>query len=296
MHELCLRIQDALTDPDDPSGALCALFDALSREESERFTKRDVVDALRTFLPHEGGVRPSDVAARMLGAITLSQTHPEAEGWWGEDVSTSERPAVRVVIGVLSNAFEGGHMFVARRAGPRAYAGCWEHPGGKVEPGELDEEALRREWREELGADITVGPRIYTGWASPTEIKPFEAVAYRVTLRWPAPVVWNLSAHDRLWWASPGSLLTLPDDARTPLLATITRAARELRVRVTCLNFRATLAEDAASPECGASWTEYGVDHDAWTKREFATECRRCGSPCAQRGGTASMDVVPVDL
>ena len=37
-------------------------------------------------------------------------------------------------------------------------AGKWDFPGGKIESGETAEACIRREIREELGMEITVGP------------------------------------------------------------------------------------------------------------------------------------------
>jgi 8-oxo-dGTP diphosphatase len=58
----------------------------------------------------------------------------------------------------------GGRLLAAQRAAPPELAGGWEFPGGKVEPGETDEEALTRECREELGVEVTVGRRVGDDW------------------------------------------------------------------------------------------------------------------------------------
>jgi len=50
-----------------------------------------------------------------------------------------------------------GRLLVARRAAGRSQGGLWEFPGGKLEPGEAPEDCLRRELREELGIESTVG-------------------------------------------------------------------------------------------------------------------------------------------
>ena len=64
-----------------------------------------------------------------------------------------ERPPVDVAVGVLIDP-DGRFLLTSRPEG-KVYAGHWEFPGGKVEPGESVEAALRRELHEELG--ITIG-------------------------------------------------------------------------------------------------------------------------------------------
>lgn len=51
-------------------------------------------------------------------------------------------------------------VLAARRTTPEALAGGWEFPGGKVDPGESEEQAAVREIREELGCGAVVTGRL----------------------------------------------------------------------------------------------------------------------------------------
>lgn len=66
------------------------------------------------------------------------------------------RKVTEVAVGVLWRA--DGAVLLADRPGGKPYAGYWEFPGGKIEPGESVEYALARELNEELGIDI--GPAL----------------------------------------------------------------------------------------------------------------------------------------
>jgi 8-oxo-dGTP diphosphatase len=70
-----------------------------------------------------------------------------------------DRVPVDVAVGVLverdARGGEGRFLLTSRPLG-KVYAGYWEFPGGKLEPGESVEAALRRELHEEIG--ITIGP------------------------------------------------------------------------------------------------------------------------------------------
>ena len=50
-----------------------------------------------------------------------------------------------------------GRFLVTRRQAGVHLAGLWEFPGGKIDPDETHADALHRELREELDADVAVG-------------------------------------------------------------------------------------------------------------------------------------------
>jgi 8-oxo-dGTP diphosphatase len=59
---------------------------------------------------------------------------------------------IDVAVGILMR--ENGEVLLGKRLMSKPYPGYWEFPGGKVEPGESIEAALRREFFEELGVTI----------------------------------------------------------------------------------------------------------------------------------------------
>jgi mutator protein MutT len=69
----------------------------------------------------------------------------------------------RRVLHVVAIALIRAHprrLFVARRHPDKRHGGLWELPGGQVEAGESEGEALRREIQEELSIDVTLGERL----------------------------------------------------------------------------------------------------------------------------------------
>ncbi|MEW9553543.1 (deoxy)nucleoside triphosphate pyrophosphohydrolase [Nonomuraea sp. NPDC050783] len=73
--------------------------------------------------------------------------------------------SANVIVVVAAVIVDGdGRVLAAQRAEPAALAGGWEFPGGKVDPGESEEQALVRECREELGVEIAVGERVGGDW------------------------------------------------------------------------------------------------------------------------------------
>lgn len=66
--------------------------------------------------------------------------------------------AIEVVAAII---IRDGKIFATQR-GYGEWKDWWEFPGGKIEPGEAPEDALKREIREELATEIEVGGRLMT--------------------------------------------------------------------------------------------------------------------------------------
>ncbi len=65
---------------------------------------------------------------------------------------------------VAGIAIKDGLALVARRLQGGEMGGTWEFPGGKLESGEDDEQALIREFDEEFGVAVKVGQKLGQAW------------------------------------------------------------------------------------------------------------------------------------
>ena len=64
---------------------------------------------------------------------------------------TTEADLVRVAVGVIRR---NNLILIAKRPDDIHQGGLWEFPGGKIQLGESDTDALARELREELGIEV----------------------------------------------------------------------------------------------------------------------------------------------
>ena len=93
-------------------------------------------------------------------ALSSDDTRPIAAVVATLGVASQAASTVKAVIVVAGALIADARLLVAQRNRPPELAGLWELPGGKVAPGETDEQALVRELREELGVVVTVGAKV----------------------------------------------------------------------------------------------------------------------------------------
>jgi len=65
---------------------------------------------------------------------------------------------IEVVAGIL---IEDGRVLLTQRSRNSPMPWTWNCPGGKVEPGETHQQALAREWLEEIGCYVGVGNYVF---------------------------------------------------------------------------------------------------------------------------------------
>ncbi|MGH3729806.1 MAG: (deoxy)nucleoside triphosphate pyrophosphohydrolase [Micromonosporaceae bacterium] len=114
----------------------------------------------------------------------------------------------------------GGRVLACERALPPEVSGMWEFPGGKVDPGETETEALIRECDEELGVRIDVADRVGDDVLLSHGRAVLKVYLARLVSGVPHP-----HEHSDLRWLGPGELDSVP---WLPADAPVVKALRPL--------------------------------------------------------------------
>jgi len=78
---------------------------------------------------------------------------------------------MKIIDVVAAIIYQDGCLLLAQRDESSDLAGFWEFPGGKVEAGESQPQALQRELAEELGIVAQIGAYVDTyQWQQPTRL------------------------------------------------------------------------------------------------------------------------------
>ena len=104
-----------------------------------------------------------------------------------------ENDSVIISVGALINKNE--KYLIARRANV-SLAGYWEFPGGRVEKGESDEDALKRELKEELNISAKVNSFFSSNLHEFPNCKVLRKI-YNVDIK---DINFELSVHDEIKW------------------------------------------------------------------------------------------------
>jgi 8-oxo-dGTP diphosphatase len=116
-------------------------------------------------------------------------------------MTTLPTPLIRVVAAVIQR---NGRLLVCERPAHKRHGGLWEFPGGKVEPGESDHAAARRELGEELAVDVLGVGTVEFSVRDPGSDFLIEFLPVRIAGEPQA------LEHTRIRWVSDDELLALP--------------------------------------------------------------------------------------
>jgi len=110
--------------------------------------------------------------------------------------------ALRIVAAAL--LWQQGRLLICQRSPGGDFPNQWEFPGGKAEPGEPPEEALRRELEEELGIAAQIGQEIWRVVHSYPGRKPLQLLFFAVH-RYQGHI--ENRVFQQVLWVSPRDLL-----------------------------------------------------------------------------------------
>jgi len=200
------------------------------------------------------------------------------------------RKITHVAAGILLRA-DGSFLLGSRPIG-KPYAGYWEFPGGKLESGESEITALKRELIEEMGIEVTA--------ATPWIVQSFDYPHASVRLSFFRVTAWQgeITAHEgqEFAWQQPGKLNVSPIlPANGPILRGLALA------NVMTLSNVAELGEDvflARLKQNKPSWLilrEPQLNQDQYrglaervlavARGQHPAQCRRCASARPQLAG-----------
>jgi 8-oxo-dGTP diphosphatase len=114
----------------------------------------------------------------------------------------SKKPELTVVAALI---LRDSKILVCQRRHDDTHSLQWEFPGGKVEPGEIPQDALARELREELGIEAVIGKELFRTRHRYRESLPkIELIFFQANVDPSAPLQ-NL-VFEGFEWADPSEL------------------------------------------------------------------------------------------
>jgi A/G-specific adenine glycosylase len=151
-------------------------FYRISGDAGKTATQKKILEYMTSLIP---GDSPGDFnqAVMELGATVCTPRNPKClecplnekcEAFLNGDVleypyieKKTKVPEYRVGLGIIRvNGDGNGRFLIQKRPSEGHLAGLWELPGGRAEPWETPEDALKRKCREEIGLDVSIGEKL----------------------------------------------------------------------------------------------------------------------------------------
>ncbi|MCK5200688.1 MAG: NUDIX domain-containing protein [Spirochaetales bacterium] len=110
-----------------------------------------------------------------------------------------------MTISTAGIAVKGNKFLLALRNPGTSIGESWEFPGGKAEYWESPEEALIREFKEELNAEIAIGKRVCSGYFTNNK-KKYEIYGFLINIKSES---FTLTEHSKTGWFTLNEMASL---------------------------------------------------------------------------------------